>query len=78
MRKVAAAFLILTVVAAGAELKLNGFDLAESLVPAAQIQRGGPPRDGIPAIDDPQFESAAAAAEWLDGDDPVIGVAHGG
>ena len=77
MRK-AAALLLLPAVAAVAEPTLNGFDLADSLVPAAEIHPGGPPRDGIPAIDDPQFESADAASEWLAGDDPVIGVVHGG
>ena len=34
---------------------------------------GGVRKDGIPAIDDPSFESAVAAAEWLDPGDPVVG-----
>ena len=38
---------------------------------------GGPPKDGIPSIDDPAFESAAAASEWLDPGDVVFGVARG-
>lgn len=40
----------------------NGFDLSGSLVPADEIHRGGPPRDGIPALDEPVFQDAAAAA----------------
>jgi hypothetical protein len=36
---------------------------------------GGPGKDGIPSIDDPSFESPAAASEWLDPGDVVFGVA---
>jgi hypothetical protein len=32
----------------------NGFDIDEPLVPSGQIIHGGPPRDGIPAIDTPR------------------------
>jgi hypothetical protein len=35
------------------------------------VQSGGPPPDGIPAIDDPQFESARDV-EWLDDEEPVL------
>lgn len=35
---------------------------------------GGPPPDGIPAIDEPQFESASEAADWLEDEDVVFGV----
>ncbi|MFA1609652.1 DUF3179 domain-containing protein [Halobellus rubicundus] len=38
---------------------------------------GGPPKDGIPSIDDPAFVSAEAA-EGLRPGDPVFGVARGG
>ena len=38
---------------------------------------GGPPKDGIPAIEDPQFVGADAA-DFLDPGDPVFGVARGG
>ncbi|MCI0393891.1 MAG: DUF3179 domain-containing protein [Chloroflexi bacterium] len=37
-----------------------------------EILSGGPPRDGIPSIDDPQFISPAAAGEWLAGNEPVV------
>ena len=37
----------------------NGFDVADASVPLAAIQRGGPPKDGIPAIDQPKFVAAA-------------------
>lgn len=39
---------------------------------------GGPPRDGIPSIDDPQFVSPAEAGEWLAGNEPVIAVEFNG
>ena len=32
---------------------------------------GGPGKDGIPAIDNPQFESAEDAGQWLVDNEPV-------
>lgn len=37
-----------------------------------EIVSGGPPPDGIPAIDDPIFESVNEADEWLGDDWPVM------
>ncbi|MCP4424537.1 MAG: DUF3179 domain-containing protein [Chloroflexi bacterium] len=37
-----------------------------------EILSGGPPRDGIPSIDDPQFISPDDAGEWLADNEPVI------
>lgn len=37
----------------------------------AELLSGGPPRDGIPSIDDPQFISGDAA-DWLADNEPVI------
>ena len=54
-------------------MTLNGFDLDDPLVAEDQIQRGGPPRDGIPSIDEPKF-IAAADADFLKGDDRVLGL----
>jgi hypothetical protein len=51
----------------------NGFDLGGSLVPVDEIHLGGPPRDGIPAIDRPRFLSAGRAA-FLRDDDRVLGL----
>ncbi len=36
-----------------------------------EILSGGPPKDGIPAIDNPQFVSTANADEWLEELEPV-------
>ncbi|MCP4416286.1 MAG: DUF3179 domain-containing protein [Chloroflexi bacterium] len=43
-----------------------------------EILSGGPPRDGIPSIDDPQFVSADEASEWLADNEPVIAVEFNG
>lgn len=54
----------------------NGFDLRDALVPLAAIEHGGPPRDGIPAIDRPKF--VAAARTSLRPADRVLGLEHRG
>ena len=41
-------------------------------VPYGEILTGGPPRDGIPSIDDPQFISPEEASQWLEDNEPVI------
>lgn len=56
---------------------LNGFDLTGALIPVDEILPGGPPRDGIPAIDRPQFVTAPRAS-FLADDDTVLGVARDG
>jgi hypothetical protein len=47
-------------------------DFSKHTVPYREILSGGPPKDGIPAIDNPQFVSIAAADEWLKPNEPVI------
>src|SRR5918999_6051713 len=42
------------------------------------VASGGPPKDGIPAIEKPQYTSAAEADKWLVPEDVVFGVNHGG
>jgi hypothetical protein len=36
---------------------------------------GGPPRDGIPSLDDPHFITLEEAAGWLAGNEPVVALA---
>jgi hypothetical protein len=55
----------------------NGFDLTDATVPVDEIHHGGPPRDGIPAIDRPRFLSAGRA-EFLAPDDRVLGITRNG
>jgi hypothetical protein len=42
------------------------------------VASGGPPKDGIPAIEKPQYTSAAEADKWLVPEDVVFGVDYGG
>lgn len=53
-------------------------DFCKHEVPYAEIRGGGPPRDGIPPIDDPKFVSVAAADSWLGSREPVIAYEHAG
>jgi hypothetical protein len=52
-------------------------DFTQRTVAWEEILSGGPPKDGIPAIDAPVFESVDAAATWLSDRDPVILFAAG-
>ncbi|MBE0615959.1 MAG: DUF3179 domain-containing protein [Burkholderiales bacterium] len=56
---------------------MNGFDLNGSLIPGEQIHAGGPPKDGIPAIDKPDFTKARLAG-FLHDDDAVLGMVRNG
>ena len=53
-------------------------DFDRRIVDLSEIMSGGPPRDGIPAVDLPRYVSTEVAAEWLDPDEPVIAVESGG
>lgn len=46
-------------------------DFSRHTIPFSEILSGGPPKDGIPAIDSPQFESVAEADIWLEDLEPV-------
>jgi hypothetical protein len=50
-------------------------DFSKHSVPLSEFQSGGPPRDGIPPIDDPRYESQDEAALWLVEREPVIALA---
>jgi hypothetical protein len=47
-------------------------DVTKAIVPLSEISSGGPPRDGIPPIDQPRFVSPVEAGAWLKDDEPVI------
>ncbi len=53
-------------------------DFEKRTVDLSEIMSGGPPRDGIPAVDHPRHTSTEEAGEWLDPDEPVIAVELGG
>jgi len=47
-------------------------DFSRHVVPYSDILSGGPPKDGIPAVDDPKFISVAEANEFLGELEPVV------
>ena len=49
-------------------------DFTRANISFEEIMTGGPPKDGIPAIDAPEFESVADADAWLDDREPVQAV----
>lgn len=52
-------------------------DFTNARVPLDEIRAGGPPKDGIPPVDRPRFETVAAAATWLAPAEPVVVVERG-
>ena len=55
----------------------NGFDLTKSAIPREEILSGGPPKDGIPALDHPNFVEPDQAT-FLRDEDIVISVTSDG
>ncbi|MBA3614996.1 MAG: DUF3179 domain-containing protein [Rubrobacteraceae bacterium] len=47
-------------------------DFNRHSVPYSEILSGGPPKDGIPAIDEPRFVGVEEADAWLEPREPVI------
>ncbi len=54
-----------------------GFDTAQHSIPVEDIKKGGPKRDAIPSLTNPEFVSAADASHMKD-TERVIGVAFKG
>ena len=69
-------FLFLILSTANAE-SMNGFRLDKALIPVDDIKKGGPPRDGIPSLDNPKFVTADAAT-YLKGGDRVLAISING
>ena len=53
-------------------------DFSKHTVPFDEIVSGGPPKDGIPALDRPKFEDVRRADSWLNDREPVVMVTAGG
>ena len=51
---------------------MKGFNVSNASIPLDEIKDGGPPKDGIPAIDKPEFKKASAIQ--LDEQTRVLGV----
>jgi len=56
----------------------NGFDLDRATIPVEEILPGGPPRDGIPSIDAPIFESVEQADTYVRDEDLVLSLVRNG
>jgi Protein of unknown function (DUF3179) len=61
---------------AARELRVSGdgwrTDFSRHSVPLGEFISGGPPRDGIPPIDEPKPVPVRDADQWLDGREPVL------
>ena len=55
----------------------NGFDLSNSSINQNEILSGGPAKDGIPSINNPQFLDVKEV-DYLKDDDIIIGLSHNG
>ena len=56
----------------------GAFDVTRHNIPLKDIEAGGPPKDGIPALTDPSFVSAKKADKFLKSWERVLGVEHKG
>ncbi|MGH9711831.1 MAG: DUF3179 domain-containing protein [Candidatus Acidiferrales bacterium] len=56
----------------------NPFNVTRHLIRLGDIQSGGPPKDGIPALDHPLFTSAAEGDQVLKSSDPILGLEFDG
>lgn len=59
---------------------LNGWETntEKALIDLNELKPGGPPKDGIPSIDNPEFISGGAARSWISDKEPVIAVEYEG
>ncbi len=48
------------------------------IVDPSKIVGGGPPKDGIPSIDNPRFVSLGEADQWIEDDELVLGITYKG
>jgi hypothetical protein len=53
-------------------------DFGKHSVPFSDIMSGGPPKDGIRAIDKPEFVGVSASDAWLKPREPVVFFVHAG
>ena len=60
-----------------AQINNKGFDLSNITIPLKFVKDGGPPRDGIPSIDNPVFINTPEA-DFLRNEDRILGVHFNG
>ena len=59
------------------EKKIMVTDGVKHSIPLEEIISGGPPKDGIPSIDNPKFISVEEANQWLGDDEPGVAFSLG-
>lgn len=61
-------------VAAAAQFSAGNWrtDTSKRSISLKELRTGGPPKDGIPALNHPRFVSPIDASSWLDAKEPVI------
>ena len=70
------AFLLVVLGALSLQAQNSGRPSGDCLVPCGEIRSGGPPKDGIPALTEPEWFDATDA--WIDDEDIVLGVVRNG
>lgn len=50
----------------------------EPLIDVSKIKSGGPPKDGIPSIDNPKFVTVSEADEWIQDNELVMAIIYKG
>ena len=60
--------------------KFKGWDtnITKKNIDLSELKMGGPPKDGIPSIDNPIFISQVKANKWIGSSEPVIAFTHRG
>ncbi|MFK8026950.1 MAG: DUF3179 domain-containing protein [Gammaproteobacteria bacterium] len=53
-------------------------DFSNTIVVLGDMVEGGPGKDGIPSIDQPEFETIQSAEKWLDDREPVVVFSNNG
>ncbi len=49
-------------------------DLSKKAIDLTELRRGGPPKDGIPSIDNPRLVDTTTASSWLSPKEPVLAI----
>ena len=75
MLRIMMIFLMAFVLAAPAQAD---WDFSKHSIPVEDIRGGGPPRDGIPALFNPEYLTAKEADKLLKPDERVLGLNLGG
>ena len=62
-------------VATNSEIQTTS-DGVKYLIHPSKINSGGPPKDGIPSIDNPKFVAVTVADEWIQDNELVLAIIH--